>query len=74
VKKNLKLRKHKRRFRIKLRPGSNILVMYAENLGTIPPNTAAVVIKDGRRKRNVNLVSDNGKSGAVEIIYEPAKK
>lgn len=74
IKKNLKLRKRKRRFRIKLNPGSNILVMYAENLGTIPPNTAAVVVKHGRKKRNVNLVSDNGKSGAVEIIYNPSKK
>lgn len=74
IKRNLKLRKHKRRFWIKLNPGSNILMMYAENLGTIPPNTAAVVVKDGRKKRNVNLVSDNGKSGAVEIIYVPEKK
>lgn len=74
IKKNLKLRKRKRRFRIKLNQGSNILVMYAENLGTIPPNTAAVVVKHGRKKRNVNLVSDNGKSGAVEIIYVPSKK
>lgn len=71
VKKNLRLKKRKKRFRVKLQPGSNILVMYAENLGTIPPNTAAVQVKYGGRKRNVNLVSDNGKSGAVEIIYEP---
>lgn len=71
VKKDLKLRKRKKRFTVKLKPGSNILVMYAENLGTIPPNTAALQIKDGRKKRNVNLVSDNGKSGAVELIYVP---
>ncbi len=71
VKKDLHLKKRKKRFRVKLQPGSNILVMYAENLGTIPPNTAAVQIKYGKKKRNVNLVSDNGKSGAVEIIYEP---
>lgn len=71
IKKDLKLKKHKRRFWVKLKPGSNILVMYAENLGSIPPNTAALQIKDGKKKRNINLVSDNGKSGAVEIIYEP---
>ena len=45
--------------------------LYAENLGDIPPNTAAVQIKDGKKKRNVNLVSDYGKSGAVELIYVP---
>lgn len=71
IKKNLRLKKRKKRFTIKLQPGSNILVMYAENLGEIPPNTAALQIKDGKKKRNVNLVSDNGKSGAVEIIYVP---
>jgi hypothetical protein len=70
IKHKLRLRKHKRRFTVKLKPGSNIFVMYAENLGEIPPNTAAVVIKDGNKKRNVNLVSDNGKSGAIELIYE----
>lgn len=71
IRKNLKLRKRKKSFTVKLKPGSNILVMYAENLGDIPPNTAALEIKDGKKKRNVNLVSDNGKSGAVELIYMP---
>lgn len=71
IKKNLKLRRRKKSFTVKLNPGSNILVMYAENLGSIPPNTAALEIKDGKKKRNVNLVSDNGKSGAVELIYVP---
>lgn len=71
VKKDLRLRKRKRSFTLKLKPGSNILVMYAENLGDIPPNTAALEIKYGRKKRNVTLVSDNGKSGAVELIYVP---
>lgn len=71
IKKDLRLKKRKRSFKVKLKPGSNILVMYAENLGDIPPNTAALEIKDGKKKRNVNLVSDNGKSGAVELIYVP---
>lgn len=71
VKKDLHLKKRKKRITVKLKPGSNILVMYAENLGDIPPNTAALRIKDGKKKRNVNLVSDNGKSGAVELIYVP---
>jgi len=71
VEQNLKLKKRKRRIRVKLNPGVNTLVMYAENLGEIPPNTAAIQVKEGRHKRNVNLVSDNGKSGAIEIVYEP---
>lgn len=71
IRKDLKLKRRKKTFKVKLKPGSNILVMYAENLGDIPPNTAALEVKDGKKKRNVNLVSDNGKSGAVELIYVP---
>lgn len=64
---HLPLKRHKKRFKLHLEPGKNYLVMKAENLGTIPPNTAAFELKDGRKKRNITLTSDEGKSGAVEI-------
>lgn len=64
---HLPLKKHKKRFKLHLDPGKNYLVMKAENLGTIPPNTAAFELKNGRNKRNITLTSDEGKSGAVEI-------
>ncbi|MBI3511598.1 MAG: hypothetical protein HY064_13130 [Bacteroidetes bacterium] len=68
VKEHIDLKRRKKSFRIELDPGDNYLVMYAENLGTVPPNTAAVIIKDGWRKRRMALESDKGKSGAVKIV------
>ncbi|GAB4132948.1 MAG: hypothetical protein Fur0041_04750 [Bacteroidia bacterium] len=71
IKSNLVLKRRKKKIRVKLEPGSNYLVMYAENLGDIPPNTAAIRIKDGRKKKNITLSSDESKSGAIEIICAP---
>lgn len=44
---------------------SNELVMYANNLGTIPPNTALMKVTAGDKVYEVRLESDNDKSGAV---------
>ena len=68
VKQHISLKCHKKTYRIKLEPGDNYLVMYAENLGTTPPNTAAVIIQEGLKKRRLALKSDIGKSGAVKIV------
>lgn len=43
----------------------NIITMYAENLGTIPPNTAVMVVTAGDKRYEVRLESDLGKSGSV---------
>jgi hypothetical protein len=43
----------------------NELVMYAENLGSIPPNTALMVVRDGKKSYNVTISSDTEKSGTV---------
>lgn len=68
---NYTVSKTKKEVIINLEPGTNTLVMYALNLGRIPPNTAALNINDGGKKKNVTLVSDLHKSGAIEIIYNP---
>jgi len=66
------LSKDKKEVTLHLVAGANYLVMHAINLGTIPPNTAAIEIDDGsKKKRNFTIVSDTGKSGAIEIIYNP---
>ena len=56
-------------FVIKIAPGSsrNELVMYAENLGSIPPNTALMVIYDGLKRYEVSMRSDKKSSGAVSF-------
>jgi len=56
---------------LKLKPGSNTIVMQALNLGKVPPNTAAISVDDGDKKKTLTLVSDLKQSGALEIIYEP---
>lgn len=47
------------------------LVMYANNLGTIPPNTALMMVTAGDRKFEVYLSSSEQKSAAVKFIYTP---
>lgn len=68
---NYTVSKTKKPVTLSLQPGSNILVMEALNLGRVPPNTAAISIDDGIKKKIVTLVSDLKQSGALEIIYEP---
>ncbi|MBS1665097.1 MAG: hypothetical protein JST68_28890 [Bacteroidetes bacterium] len=48
------------------------LVMYADNLGTIPPNTALLMVTAGEKKFEVFLSSSEQKSAAVKFIYVPA--
>jgi hypothetical protein len=47
------------------------LVMYADNLGSIPPNTALMVVKAGARRIEVFLSSGLDKSAAVKFVYKP---
>ncbi|HEY8402896.1 MAG TPA: hypothetical protein VIK89_16635 [Cytophagaceae bacterium] len=54
---------------LKVNPGENILIMYAINLGSSPPNTGAIEITDSERTHNVVLNSDMGKNQAIKIIY-----
>ena len=49
----------------------NELVMYAENLGTIPPNTALMVVTDGSNRYEVRIASDLEKSGVIRFIHKP---
>ena len=41
------------------------LVLYAENLGSIPPNTGLLVIQDGINRHEIRFESDLQKSSAV---------
>jgi hypothetical protein len=48
----------------------NELVMYAENLGSIPPNTALMIVTDGSNRYEVRLTSDLEKSGAIRFVHK----
>lgn len=49
----------------------NVITMYADNLGTIPPNTALMVVTDGDKRYEVRITSDTEKSGSV--VFEHKK-
>jgi hypothetical protein len=45
----------------------NQLAMFANNLGSLPPNTALMIIYDGEKRHEIRLSSSLDKSGAVRI-------
>jgi len=49
------------------------LMMYANNLGRIPPNIALMVVTSGRKRYEIFLSSSEQKSAVVRFRYEPKK-
>jgi hypothetical protein len=45
------------------------LVMYADNLGSIPPNTALMIVTAGKKKFEAFLSSSEQKSATVKFVY-----
>ena len=54
-----------------LKPGRNTLVLYADNLGRVPPNTAAFVVRAGGREERIVLRSDLDESSWLEVEWSP---
>lgn len=53
-------------------PGTEYeLVMYADNLGEIPPNTALMMVTAGSQKFEVYMSSSLTNSAAVKFVYKP---
>jgi hypothetical protein len=48
-------------------------MMYADNLGEIPPNTALMVITAGDKKYEVRLASSKEKNAVVQFQYNPPR-
>jgi len=46
------------------------LIMVGENLGTIPPNSALMIIYAGDKRYQLYLISDEKKNAMVRFIYE----
>jgi hypothetical protein len=51
----------------------NTLSMFANNLGSIPPNTALMLIYDGKKRYEVRLSSNLEKSAAVRLKRKKPK-
>jgi hypothetical protein len=52
----------------------NELTMYAENLGTIPPNTALMIVMDGDTRYEVRITSDLQRSGTIRFVHKSRPK
>lgn len=65
--KDYRVTKHKYTKLVKLEKDNNYLVLHAEDLGDISPNTVAVSIDDGEREQIIILSSNLAESGAVMI-------
>lgn len=50
------------------------LLLYAENLGEIPPNTSELLIIDGDNTFRIMIESDKQKTAAVYLRYQPYKE
>src|SRR5262249_51023833 len=46
---------------------SLLLTMYAENLGSIPPNTGLLIIQDGEDRSEIRFAGDTQKNSAVVL-------
>jgi hypothetical protein len=65
---NLKVTKRKRGFPVTINAnGDNFLILHAEDLGDISPNTVAVSIDDGKTEQIIILSSNLEESGALMI-------
>jgi hypothetical protein len=56
--------------RIDLKRTEQEVIMVGENLGTIPPNTALMIINAGDKRYQLYLTSDDKKNALVRFIYK----
>ncbi|SKB38135.1 hypothetical protein SAMN05660226_01041 [Parapedobacter luteus] len=59
-----------KRFGVMLKPGNNRILFRAENLGRIPPNTAALRITAGGQTKTFQLSTDAERNNVLDIILE----
>jgi len=48
----------------------HVLVMVAENMGRIPPNTSLMIVQDGERRFQVSITSTQQKNAMVRFRYQ----
>ncbi len=64
------VKKQIQELKITLQPGENRLQFMADNLGRIPPNTAALRLLFDKISRRVDLSTDMKRNNMIRIIYE----
>jgi hypothetical protein len=63
----LELTKRGLSYDITLNREENEISMFAENLGIIPPNTAVLIVYDGKKRHEISLTSTLQTNGTVRI-------
>ncbi len=48
----------------------HVLVMVAENLGRIPPNTSLMIVNDGDKRYEVRITSTEQKNAMIRFSYQ----
>ncbi|MBC9931682.1 hypothetical protein [Chitinophaga qingshengii] len=64
------VKKQIQELKITLQPGENRLQFMADNLGRIPPNTAALRLLFDKISRRVDISTDMKRNNMIRIIYE----
>jgi hypothetical protein len=59
--------------KIDLQTREQEVIMAGENLGSIPPNTALMMVNAGEKRYQLYLTSDDKKNALVRFIYQPPK-
>ncbi|TNE57175.1 MAG: hypothetical protein EP344_11510 [Bacteroidetes bacterium] len=68
---HLYLRSEPQEFEIALPPGrEHYLTVYADDFGKSEPNTARVLIFDGKREQEIDLVAERKKQQSIKIITD----
>ena len=64
---NYRVQKYKRGIPVELNAEENLLILHAEDLGDIPPNTVAVSVVDGKEETVIIMNSNLKESDAILI-------
>lgn len=65
------VKKAKKRLEIPLDKGSHTFEILANSEGSIPPNTAKVVLIDGENTHSFSTHLQSGESSKIRIVYAP---
>jgi hypothetical protein len=66
-----RLNKTPRVFEVEFEPGANnYIILFAHNLGAIPPNTATLSIDDGKTTKTFKLKSSMNSCGSIDVKLE----
>jgi hypothetical protein len=60
-------------FKLDTRVELHEVLLYAENLGQVPPNTSELILVDGDNRHRIMIVSDKEKSATLYLKYNPQK-